>query len=248
MSQHSRPASWARLKVTLTASHPTISLSQNTNDPSAPLYLIINARIISSSNPSSAITLCTDGSVLDNGQHTRHDGLFWGAISPLQSTLDPSRTISLHFFGWPNYGSYDASPNLRERPWTRFETVPPPGKGELVIKHELSLERIFRYCHKLKAADVHPGEEFCVRINPKRLNGTGGWWTFGDLSGDLAEKKFARWELPNETGEIGNLMPGEQFPDVGQMGNDGWVLSEMFDSLEITEDLPQDEVTIKFVK
>ncbi|KAI4165352.1 MAG: hypothetical protein LQ342_001220 [Letrouitia transgressa] len=248
MPQQPRPAPWARLKVTLTASQPTVSLSQNTNNPTAPLHLILNARIVSSSNPSSAITLCTDGSVLDNGQHTRHDGLFWGAISPLQSTLDPSRRIPLRFHGWPNYGSYDASPNLRERPWTRFETVPPPGKGELVIKHQLSLERIFRHSHQLKAADVHPGEEFCVRINPKRLRGIGGWWTFGDLSGDLEGKKFAKWELPDDAGEIGNLMPGEQFPDIEQMEREGWVFSQMFDSLGVTEDLPQEEVTIKFAK
>ncbi|KAL9610675.1 MAG: hypothetical protein Q9167_004623 [Letrouitia subvulpina] len=248
MFQHPGPAPWARLKVTLTASRPTISLSPNANSPSAPFHLILSASILFSSNPSSAITLCTDGSVLDNGQHTRHDGLFWGAFLPLQSTLDPSRTIPLHFHGWPNYGSYDAGPNLRERPWTRFETVPPPGKGELVIKHELPLERIFRNSYQLRAADVHPGEEFRIRINSKRLRGIGGWWTFGDLSGDLEGKKFARWELPDEAGEIGNLMPGEQFPDIEQMEHEGWVFSQMFDSLEVTEDLQQEEVIVKFEK
>ena len=103
----------------------------------------------------------------------------------------------------------------------RFETVPPKGQGVLTIKHDLSLERLFLYSRNLKATDVQPGEKFRIRTNPKRAF-MSGWWTFGDLeNGDLKDKKFAKWELPGEDGDISNLMPGEEQPDIGQMEKEG---------------------------
>lgn len=187
-------------------------------------------------------------SILDNGQHERQDGLFWGAISSLQSTTDPKHTIQIAFAGSPNYGSKpDASPNLREQPWMRFETIPPTGQGALVIKHDISLERLFRYSRHLKAADVQPGEKFRISMNPKRAFRS-AWWTFGDMDGDLKGNKFARWELPDEDGDIRNLMPGEERPDYEQMEKDGWVFSQRFDDLDISEDDAGHEVVVEFVK
>ena len=137
-------------------------------------------------------------------------------------------------------------PNLRERTWTRFETVPPIGQGALVIKHDISLDRLFMLSHYLKAADVQPGEKFRINMNPKRAFRC-GWWAFGDMDGDLKEKKFADWSLPGENGRISNLMPGEERPDVVQMEKDGWVFSRNED-LEFTEDDAGHEVVIEFVK
>ena len=89
----------AQLKVALTTSASRISLSSDKR--SEPLQLIISIRVVSSSNELSAVTLCTDGSVLHNGQHERPDGLFWGAIFPLESTTHPGRFIPLAFLGSP---------------------------------------------------------------------------------------------------------------------------------------------------
>ena len=187
-------------------------------------------------------------SVLNNGQHTRHDGLFKGAIQSLQSTTDPNRLIHIAFAGSPNYATVPSIANLRERSWTRFETVPPLGQGALIITHDLSLERLFRNTHSLKVTDIQPGERFRIRMTPKRAFRC-GWWTFGDMNGgDLKEKKFAEWVLPDEDGDVINLMPGEKRPDIEQMEKDGWVFSQRLDDLEMTEAEEENEVVVEFVE
>ena len=128
----------------------------------------------------------------------------------------------------------------------RFETVPPMGEGALVIKHDMSLERLFRYSHQLKLSDVRPGEKFGIEMNPQRLFAA-GWWTLGGLGDELEGKKFAKWERPDEKGEISNLMPGEQLPDVEQMEKDGWVFSEFADRLNVMVET-QDRVVVEFVE
>ena len=185
-------------------------------------------------------------SILNNGQHVRHDGLFKGALRALQSTTDPNRKIMIAFCGYPNYASVPDIPNLRKRPWMRFETVPPAEQGALIIKHDLSLDRIFSFSHDLKAADVQPGEKFRIYMNPKRAFQS-PWWAFGDMDGDLKDKKFAKWTLPDENGRISNLFPGEERPDIMQMEEDGWVFSRNED-LEFTEDDAGHELIIEFVK
>ena len=150
--------------------------------------------------------------------------------------------------GSPNYGSVtDPKFNdMRERPWTRFETVPPLGEGELVIKHELSLERIFRHLYSLKIEDVQPGEKFRIQMNPKKLE-FAEWWNFGDIQGDLQGKKFAVWELPGEDGVISNLMPSDPRPDFEKMSLEGWVFSQRHYDLEATQDADHD-VVIEFIE
>lgn len=130
----------------------------------------------------------------------------------------------------------------------RFETVPPAGQGDLVIKHDLSLDRIFEYSRNLKAADVQPGERFRIKMNPKRAFAA-SWWAFGSMhDGELEGKKFAKWERPGEDGEISNLMPGEERPDVEQMEKDGWVFSQRFDYLEMAEEDGGDGVIVEFTE
>jgi len=231
----------SHLSVSFTTSNPRISLSAIPSDPV--LFLTVHAQR-TNARP---ITLCTAGSVLDNGHHARHDGVFQGAFLPLTSTSDLKRKIQLHFCGSPNYGSQpNASANLLERDYLRFETVPSKGEGELAVTHGISLERLFRYSD-LKKEAVEVGENFTVRMNPKRLGSIEGWWTWGSLEGELNGKKFAKWERPDREGEIGNLMPGEKRPDVEGMEREGWVFSELFDelTLEAGED---EEVIVEFVE
>ena len=234
----------AQLQISLETSSSKISL----HTPTSSLQLIVSAQIKDSSNPTSPITLCTDGSVLDNGQHTRQGGVFRGAFLALESTTDKHRIIPLALHGCVHYGS-DPDPNmdLRTRAWIRFETIPAMNKGNLVIKHELSLERIFQYSRNLKATDTQPGEKFRIRANPKRLSC--GWWNFGavDDGGQFAGKRFLRWYLPDENGEIENLMPGDPQPDVEQMESEGWVFNQNSDDLEILEEGGGDGVVIEFV-
>ena len=63
----------------------------------------------------------------------------------------------------------------------------------------------------------------------------------------LRGKKYAKWELPNERGEIENLMSGEKMPAVLDMEREGWVFSEKFDELRIGQG-DQEEVILEFVE
>ncbi|CAF9928546.1 MAG: hypothetical protein HETSPECPRED_006878 [Heterodermia speciosa] len=229
------------LVLSLSTSTPQISLS------TPPGHDVLSLTVHAQRTSSQPITLCTAGSVLDNGHHARHDGVFRGAFLPLTSTSDPNRKIQLHFSGFPNYGSLpNASANLRERDYLRFETVPSEGEGELAVTHAISMERLFRYSN-LKLENVKQGEKFVVSMNPKKLGSTEGWWTWGALEGDLSGKKFAKWELPDRNGEIGNLMPGEKSPDVPAMEREGWVFSEAFDGLKI-EKCEDEELVVEFIQ
>ena len=229
------------LTISLTTSTPRISLSSLPSDP------VLSLTVHAQRTGARPISLCTAASVLDNGHHARHDGLFLGAFLPVTSTSDPKRRIQLHFLGSPNYGSQPNAPaNLLERDYLRFETVPSKGEGELAVTHEISLERLFRYSGMKKEA-VEVGETFTVRMNPKRLKSVEGWWTWGSLEGELRGKRFIRWERPDEEGEIGNLMPGDKMPDVEGMEREGWVFSELFREL-IVEAGEHAEVVVGFVE
>lgn len=151
----------------------------------------------------------------------------------IESISDPNRRIQLRFAGSPNYGSPRVPPNLREWPFLRFKTIPAKGQGVLVVKHDLPLERMFRYERTLKPADIKPGEKFHVRMGSLRLEWV-TWWAFGDLEGDLKGGKFARWQLPDEEGRMDDVMPGEEEPDIDRMQAGGWVFSERLDNLTVS--------------
>lgn len=142
---------------------------------------------------------------------------------------------------------YTDIPNLKERPWTRFETVPSQGQGSLIVKHDLSLDRMFQNSRDLRPGDIKPGEKFRVRLNPKRLDFI-SWWTFGNLNGNLKEKKFAKWQLPDKTGLLDDLMLGEKELDVNRMLNEGWVFSQRRDELKVTESAENDNVIFEFIE
>ena len=94
---------------------------------------------------------------------------------------------------------------------------------------------------------VRPGEKFKLEMNRKWLRGVGGWWTWGALDGRLRGKKFAKWHLPDEHGEIAYLTKGEKMPDIQEMEREGWVFSENFRELRI-EQGDQEEVIVEFVE
>ena len=129
----------------------------------------------------------------------------------------------------------------------KFETVPAAGEGPLEITHEITLERLFRHSD-LSLENVRAGECFVVKMNPKMLKSINeGWWTWGALDGELAGKKFARWERPDKNGDIGNLLPSEKMPDIEGMKREGWVFSELFGELKVAEG-ESGEVVVEFVE
>lgn len=171
----------------------------------------------------------------------QHDGLFRGAFG-IQSISNPNRMIQLRFAGTPNYGRPPDVANLREWPSLHFETI--PVKGMLIIKHDLPLKRMFRYESTLKPADIKPGEKFRVSMSSLHLEWV-SWWGFGDLEGDLKEKRFAKWQLPDEEGQM-DMMPGEEEPDIDRMQMEGWVFSERHDHLTVSGN--SDDAVFEFVE
>ena len=69
-----------------------------------------------------------------------------------------------------------------------------------------------------------------------------------DGKGRSQGQEIAKWELPGEDGDISNLMPEEERPDIESMENEGWIFSQKFDNLEMTEDEAGHEVVVEFVE
>lgn len=126
----------------------------------------------------------------------------------------------------------------------RFKTIPAKGQGTLIVKHDLPLERMFQQEHTLNPADIKPGEKFRVTMTSLRL-GWVTWWAFGDIEGDLKDKKFAKWQLPDEKEGMTDVMPGEYEPDIDRMQAEGWIFSERHDKLTISGNT--DDAVFEFV-
>ncbi len=128
-----------------------------------------------------------------------------------------------------------------------FATIPAKGQGVLMVKYNLTLERLFKfqdYPGTLKREDVKPGDKFQLRMSNVNMI---GWWAFGDLQGDLKEKKFVGdWETPNADGKFDTLVEGEK-SNVEMMKQDGWVFSEKRQDLNMTTDTDEG-VVIEFVE
>ena len=111
------------------------------------------------------------------------------AFGALQSITDPSKNISLGNLR-PNIRHTDPRLDMKERPWVSLLTI--PASGSVSVAHPLSLSRIFKYESSLKpGVDVMPGESYTVRMDERFVGST--WWYWGDLEGDLAEKKLSEW-------------------------------------------------------
>lgn len=83
-------------------------------------------------------------------------------------------------------------------------------------------------------------------MNPKRLV-FADWWSLRDQIAELEGGKSARWERPDEDGQISNLMPGEKMPEIEQMEKEGWVFGDRIDNLKVTDATDRD-VILKFVE
>lgn len=271
----SSPPAHAHLTIALSTPTPRIPLSQPSDAPDA-LQLILTARIASATPPARPITFLSNGSVLDNGNHSRHGSLFHGSFPLLRSVDNPARKIVLASGMKVNYGRYPdgTSENLREQAWNRFETIWPRGEGThdgrgateseneasgdeegvngLTINQSLSLDRIFQYSGPTKGyggltqADVRPGEKFSVCMNKKMLRGNGGWWAFGSM--DEGGELYGKKFIMLEKGVGGENEQDDRAAERERRERDGWVYSEMMDDLKITAEEGRDEVVVEFVE
>ena len=231
----------------------------------------MTATIVQSSQPSSAVTVQVDGTPLDGGHDSFHDALFRGAFSPLEDIDDHSRRIVLDPPVRVNYGSHHDL-DQRKVNFMHFATIPPPSppghddqhqqgqqeRHQLQVRFDLTVQRLFQfqeYPGTLQRHDVRPGNKFRLRIS--RLDRPVPWWTFGDLQGDLKEKKFVgAWTSPNEDGrydDFEGVVDDGQKPDRDDLIRHGWVFSEPVEDLRLftdhqKEDDGDDGVIIEFVE
>ncbi|KAL1981211.1 hypothetical protein VTN96DRAFT_2963 [Rasamsonia emersonii] len=200
----------ALIAVTLSTSPSTLSLSP----AASPFHLIIHLRAIESVHPERPITICVSHTVFGHakGVDTPARGAFGAG---LVSTSDPSWTISLGYFMVHDARDENSdSPNLRDR-GLEFLTIPAHGE-EVVVVHDMPLSRLFKYS-SLKKEDLLRGETFKVRMHDGFVGTM--WWCWGDVDGNLKEKKLHAWQRGMNLGNA-------EKPSEEEVEKEGWVLGE----------------------
>lgn len=202
----------AVVSISLSTSSSTLSLSEAAPS-SPPFQLVLTVRIVpgTSRQPGRAITICTTDTVLDpSNPSNTHGVMSRGAFGPLrrinQHPDDPPKMISLG--NWDHYFARREKPqDMRQREWLRWLTIPADGTPVQVF-HDMPLRRIFQYEDRLGKDDVTPGELYQIGLNDGYVGTM--WWCWGDLEGDLRDKKFSErgkgWEGFNQ----GVKKPGEE--------------------------------------
>lgn len=204
----------AVIAVTLSTSSPTCHLGA-TAETEPYFQIVLTLRIEHSTQPHQAITVCTQCTAFATSEEDAGlDTLALGTFSLSDSNGDPQKRINLgHLRPHYAHGADVKSPNLRERPWLEFLTI--PADGEVEIRHDVSISRMFKYEDRLSREDINPGEIYRFRVNPDYL-GT-SWWCWGDLGKDLKDKKLSAWQ------EGINFEKAEK-PSPEQVQGEGWIL------------------------
>ena len=174
------------LKATLAFSVSTSSskVDLSVSDDEKPIYLIVSVRITSSIEASRPITVCALRNALD-----KESAVDLGVFD-MTSKANPDKWISLNLMPTIRPSSENEWPlNLREA--LQFITIPSQESGRSVtVKHQLKREMIVGdLATGRRRNDVLDSGEVCnVQLND---NISIGWWQWGDLEGDLKDKKFA---------------------------------------------------------
>lgn len=191
-------------KVTVTTSSPTLSLSH----PDPDFHLTMSIRIFHSPRPEAPITISTGRSAFGKPSELYFNGFQLACIT------DENKSFELSMDGSTEYFDYDPAidnRDLKEMEWTDFFTI--PASGSVQIKHALPLERMLLHS-LLTTADLQPGMRYRVWMKQRfleRIHHT--YW--GDLEGDLKEKKLSNYE------SLGWDNDGSEY--LGIEG-DGWAL------------------------
>lgn len=218
-----------KLDVSLRVS-PSLSL----HDAQATLDVGLHVKIAESTRPGVPITIMLYRNVfevIETGQGL--DMFARGAFAPLKSVDDAEgRKIRLGGHLRVNERIRTDVLDLRQR-GIQFATIP-GDSSEISFTHHLDWDRIFKYADNPGSIhtkdDLVPGEKFRVGANKKFMKVL--WWCFGDLNGDLRDKKFHPWLLDScqESDR-----PSDDF-----LRDGGWVLGE-----EENEDGPKLDVVLQ---
>ena len=204
----------AVIAVSLSTSSPTCPLTvDDGTDPS--FQIVLSLRIEHSTQPDRAITISTKGTVFEpSNPDAGIDTVALNTFSALTSTSDPNRYIRLGNLK-PHYArsSKTESLDLKERKGVRLLTI--PANGEVQVRHNMPITRILEMDGRWSADDLKPGESFRFCINSDYLGCT--WWCWGDLDGDLKDKRLSAWK-------DGLNFSGAEKPTRQQVEEEGWVL------------------------
>ncbi|KAI4160836.1 MAG: hypothetical protein LQ342_005361 [Letrouitia transgressa] len=204
----------AVVNVSTTTSSPTLSLSA-AEGFSPTFQIVITLSIGETSQPGRAITICTYGSVFNpSSPDDGLDTLALGTIGDVHSSVDTEKRISLgnlkpHFA----HGADVKSPDLKQREWLRFITI--PAEGHVQITHNMPIDRMFKYEDRLTKNDLQPGETYRFHLNSGYVGSS--WWCWGDLDTDLKDKKLSAWQ------EGINIDKAEK-PDEETIVKENWIL------------------------
>ena len=246
-----------KVHITIALStRPPHSLSLSPPQASETLTLTATVRQVSSPDPSKPITLLKRHTALDDT--ATEDAFVLRRMRSPTSVEDPDKVIRMYPYEMrvthirPN-GDLD----IRKREGFDFIEVPSVDSGESAEVHwQLSTASMLRFGRKpieeqLKA--YRPGERFKITV----ASFGDAWWTWGSLDGELAEKRFSRWQLPadREDGDVSedvasrlrdpitghnvnklssrSCVDGEQKPDIAALTEGGWVFSEPREDLVI---------------
>ena len=253
------------VSITLHTSEPhQISISDPA--PASTLALIAEIRQIASPRAGEPITLLTNFSALDA---TETDAFKLLRMAFPQCTTDPDKRILMKpISSRVTYIRLLGDLDIRKRDDLVFVTVPAIDQGAATVRWSLNPEHMLRFYDgtlEEKLSRFQPGEVYRIKIRSMCLT----WWTFGALDGDLADKKFARWMLPADVDEGGDVssrlldrinrhsvnrlssqscVENEEKPDVEKMTKEGWVFSENEDMLEVECPGQEEGTTFKFVE
>ncbi|KAJ7167863.1 hypothetical protein C8R46DRAFT_1350780 [Mycena filopes] len=202
------------LKVTLSTSAPTLSLSR----PDPLFRLLADVEIFHSPRPGCAVTLSIGRSALDDDM-----AFVLGAfhLVGLPGPVPPGPMLLTQKF-YPHYRCRSPiNKDLLRDPdfgWTKFVTVPAAGSTRVEVT--MPLEEILRNSPEANIGDLKAGMRYGVWMKQDMLLRIGDYFYWGDMAGELKGKKLS------------SLQAVEGFQAVGDsagflaevIAGDGWAL------------------------
>ncbi|KAJ6465489.1 hypothetical protein C8R47DRAFT_1224362 [Mycena vitilis] len=200
------------LKVTLTTSSPTLSLS----NPDPTFRLLFDMEIFHSPQPNSALTVSTGRSTLDSTL------VYWLGGLRLSCMTEGPPYLLTHT-GTTHYVRQDfRNKDLLRDPefdWMNFITIPASGSTRLELP--LPLEEILSETHTVKHEDLKPGMRYRVWMKQDVLSAIGRYSYWGDLAKELQDKKLSSYPFKHDGSPAD---PSDYTADV--VAADGWALKQ----------------------
>ncbi|KAJ7681928.1 hypothetical protein DFH06DRAFT_1289614 [Mycena polygramma] len=219
------------LKVTLTTSSPTLSIS----NPDPTFRLFFDVAIFYTPHPDSPLTISTGRSTLDVMA-------YWlGGIHLLRIAEGPQFVLKNTGIAHPQLMNFRNKDLLRdpEFHWMKFITIPASGSTRV----ELPLRFMLSDSHTVKREDLKPGMKYRVCTKNEFLTNLGSYSYSGDLAGDLKDKKLSNYPFEQDGSPSD---PSDYLADV--VAGEGWALQCQDGYLDVRGNVGKFGPVIEFVE